>query len=179
MEITPSAIDGCFILKSKLFSDERGRFVKIFHAQDFLELGLNTVWREQYWSASRRGVIRGLHLQVPPSDHVKLVSCTSGAVWDVAVDLRRGSPTFGRHIAVELTAENGLHMYLPRGMAHGFLALSEEAVLHYNVETTHDPGCDRGIRWDSCGIPWPIQDRPILSARDMGLPPFRMEESPF
>ena len=132
-----------------------------------------------FWSSSAKGVIRGLHFQAPPYDHAKLVACVAGAIWDVTVDLRRTSPTYGRHVARELTAENGVQLYLPRGMAHGFLALSEGAVVSYAVESAHHPAADRGLRWDSCGIPWPLDGTPTISARDAAFPGLAAFESPF
>lgn len=179
MDAFPTDIAGVFELRGRVFTDHRGTFVKTFHEGRFRELGMNTVWRELFWSSSTRGVIRGLHFQTPPSDHAKLVACVTGAVWDVAVDLRRTSPTYGRHIARELTAGNGVQLYLPRGTAHGFLALSEGAVVCYAVETGHDPAADRGLRWDSCGIPWPLDGAPTVSARDAAFPGLAGFESPF
>lgn len=179
MDAMPTEIPGVFELRGRVFTDQRGSFVKTFHEARFRELGLNTVWRELFWSSSAKGVVRGLHFQAPPSDHVKLVACVTGAIWDVVLDLRRASPTYGRHVARELSAGNGTQLYIPRGMAHGFLALSEGAVISYALETVHDPAADRGVLWDSCGIPWPLDGIPIISARDAALPGLAGFESPF
>ena len=179
MDITPTIIEGLYEITAKVFRDQRGDFVKTFHLDRFTELGLNTRWRERFWSSSHAGVIRGLHFQIPPSDHVKLVTCCAGKIWDVVVDLRRSSPTFGKYVGLELTADNGRMLYIPRGMAHGFLALTEGAVVQYDVETVHDPACDRGIRWDGCGISWPIQGQPVMSTRDAAFPCLSDFESPF
>lgn len=179
MDITPTCISGAWEIRAPVHRDPRGSFAKSFHAEAFSAHGLNTVWRELFTSTSARGVLRGLHFQIPPADQAKLVSCVAGRVWDVAVDLRRSSPTFGQHVARELSAANGLHLYLARGLAHGFLALDEGSVVSYAVETAHDPTCDRGVRWDSCGIPWPLNGLPTISARDAALPALASFESPF
>jgi dTDP-4-dehydrorhamnose 3,5-epimerase len=179
MDILPTEIVGVFELRGPVFTDQRGTFVKTFHEARFRERGLNTTWRELFWSSSVKGVVRGLHFQAPPSDHVKLVACVAGAIWDVAVDLRRASPTYGKHVARELSAGNGAQLYIPRGMAHGFLALSDVAVVSYALETVHDPVNDCGVLWNSCGIPWPLDGMPIISARDAALPELSGCESPF
>ncbi len=179
MDAIATEIAGVHELRGRVFADQRGSFVKTFHDGRFCELGLNSIWRELFWSSSAKGVVRGLHFQAPPSDHAKLVACVAGAIWDVAVDLRRTSPTYGRHVARELTAGNGVHLYIPRGLAHGFLALSEGAVVSYAVETGHDPAADRGVRWDSCAIPWPLVGPPIVSVRDAGFPALADLASPF
>lgn len=179
MELVPTDISGCFEIRPKVFNDVRGMFVKSFHEPTFRNFGLNTVWREQFWSSSARGVLRGLHFQVPPADHAKLVTCVSGAVLDVVVDLRKSSPTFGKHVRCELTSANGHLLYIPRGMAHGFLAKTEGAIMTYVVETVHDPACDRGLLWNSCDIDWPFDSAPIISARDASFPAFSREETPF
>lgn len=162
----------------RVADDDRGVFAKAFQAGVFEELGLNTDWRELYFSRSRRGVIRGLHFQLPPSDHDKLVLCVRGAVLDVAVDLRTDSATFGRHYAVELDDRSWEMLYLPRGFAHGFASLTDDSVMAYSVGTEYDPARDSGIRWDSAGIDWPF-DGPIVSARDAALPTLAEFESPF
>jgi dTDP-4-dehydrorhamnose 3,5-epimerase len=179
IQVVSTKIDGLWELHTKIFKDQRGFFVKTFHEPTLRVAGLNTIWREHFWSASGRDVIRGLHFQIPPCDHAKLVSCAAGAIWDVAVDLRRGSFTYGRHVARELSAENGIMMYIPRGMAHGFMSLTNGSVVLYAVETPHDPECDRGIRWDSCGVPWPLNSQPVISARDDSFPALSDFESPF
>lgn len=179
MDAHPTEIPGVYELRGHVFTDQRGAFVKTFHEDRFRALGLNTVWRELFWSRSAKGVLRGLHFQIPPSDHAKLIACVAGAIWDVAVDLRRASPTYGRHIARDLNAGNGVQLYLPRGMAHGFLALSADAVVSYAVETCHDPAADRGLRWDACGIAWPLEGAPTVSARDAAFPGLTDFTSPF
>lgn len=177
--LNQTELAGCFEIASKVHRDDRGTFVKTFHAHIFENQGLNTVWREQYWSRSAAGVVRGMHFQIPPHDHAKIVSCVHGEIMDAVLDIRTGSATFGRHIMRRLSAENGLSLYIPRGMAHGFLALSEGAVVSYALETVHDPASDRGVLWNSCGIPWPLDGAPIVSARDAALPTLAGCKSPF
>jgi dTDP-4-dehydrorhamnose 3,5-epimerase len=181
MDIVPTSIRGCFEIRSPVHHDSRGSFTKPFQAELFSNAGLNTTWRESFWSSSRRGVLRGLHYQNPPSDHAKLVTCVKGTVWDVAVDLRRSSSMFGKHVSTELSAESGRALYIPRGMAHGFLALSDDVIICYYVETWHVPADDRGILWNSCGIPWPLTPStpPIISARDAVFPSLSIDLSPF
>jgi dTDP-4-dehydrorhamnose 3,5-epimerase len=165
-------------LRPYVRGDERGSFTKVFQESVLADLGLPTVIREQYHSSSIHGVVRGLHFQVPPHDHAKYVFCLAGQVIDVAVDLRPESPTYGRHVTFELDAARGNGVFLPRGFAHGFAVVSEEAILLYMQTSEYAPDHDAGIRWDSAGIDWPIAD-PILSARDAGLPPLSDFVSPF
>ena len=178
LSIAPTVIPGCLVLQPRVVTDMRGRFTKVFHAPSFAAHGLVTQFAEEYYSVSRRGVLRGMHFQRPPADHVKVVYCTAGAVLDVVVDLRRESPTYGRHARVELSAERGNMLYVPRGLAHGFLVIEEEATLVYKVETVYAPAEDSGLAWDGCGIDWPV-DNPILSDRDRGFPALPAFETPF
>jgi dTDP-4-dehydrorhamnose 3,5-epimerase len=171
-------IPGLRLLRPRIAADSRGRFVKIMHAAFFAAHGLRTDFREQYYSVSTRGVIRGFHFQVPPMEHVKLVTCLSGRVMDVVVDLRRGSPQFGNHEIFDLSAASGTILYIPVGCAHGFLTQSESATLFYDVSSVYAPDCDRGIRWDSAGVAWPVADA-IISPRDRDLPRLAEFDSPF
>jgi dTDP-4-dehydrorhamnose 3,5-epimerase len=177
-EFRNSAIPGCVEIQPHVFDDERGRFVKIFHEGLFAERGLCTGFAEEFYSRSHRGVIRGLHFQVPPQDHVKLVYCVEGRVLDVVVDLRCASATFGQHALFELSAAKANAVYIPRGLAHGFFTFSDEATVVYKVSTVHSPQYDAGIRWDSVGIEWPVSD-PIVSIRDAALPAMADFDSPF
>jgi dTDP-4-dehydrorhamnose 3,5-epimerase len=178
MTVRETCLGGCYEIVPHVFSDERGLFVKTYHERAFRERGLETDWREEYHSVSRRGVLRGLHFQLPPHDHVKLVYCTSGAVLDAALDLRAGSPTFGRHLLLELSGERGNMIYLPSGLAHGFLVQSESATVCYRASTVHAPDHDGGVLWSSAGIPWPVA-APIVSARDRSFVPLGDFVSPF
>ena len=171
-------LEGCFELQPIVRGDNRGSFVKTFHADAFADLGLDTDFKEEYYSTSIKNVLRGMHFQTPPADHVKLVCCTEGAVKDVVVDLRKNSPTFGKHCTFELTAEKANMLYIPKGFAHGFLTLSERATMLYKVTTVYSPENDKGILWSSCGIDWQC-DTPILSARDQTHPPLAEFYSPF
>lgn len=179
MDIIPTEIPGSFEIRGPIFSDSRGMFSKCFKADVFQEHGINTTWREYYWNRSHKGVLRGLHFQVPPVDHAKLVTCVAGAAYDVGVDLRKESKTFGQFLAREISESNGVALYFPRGLAHGFLALREGTVLLYAVETGHSSGNDLGVHWNSCGIEWPTVDPPILSDRDANWPAFADFQSPF
>ncbi len=175
----PSALPGCVELQPRVLSDARGRFVKTFHAAAFQQLGLCDQFAESYYSVSQRGVIRGLHFQTPPMAHTKLVYCVAGAVLDVVVDLRVGSPTYGQHALFELSAEQGNSVYIPAGMAHGFYTRSEQATLVYQVSTVYAPQHDAGILWNSAGIAWPEDATPILSERDQQFPTLAAFVSPF
>lgn len=156
----------------------RGRFVKVFHKQTFAEKGLETHFAEEYYSISHKNVIRGLHFQLPPMDHVKMVYCVQGEVLDVVLDLRVGSPTYGEHVLFELSAAKANSIYIPKGMAHGFCAVSELAILVYKVGTIYSPNHDAGVLWNSAGIAWPTK-QPILSARDQSFPTLDKFISPF
>ena len=178
MEVVTTVIPGCLLLRAPVHADERGVFVKTFHRQQFGALGLNTEWPEEFFTVSRQGVLRGLHFQRPPHDHAKMVCCLHGRILDVVVDLRRGSPAFGQHQLFELDAARGESVYLPAGLAHGFLALTDGALVAYRVGSVHAPAYDTGIRWDSAGIPWPAGEK-IVSARDRAFPTLAEFDSPF
>ena len=178
MELIPTSLDGCFQIDPFFAEDDRGTFVKRFHSESFSEVGLPTEWREEYYSSSRKGVLRGMHFQMPPHDHEKLVYCIHGRVLDVVVDLRTDSLTYGRYISVELDAALGAGLMIPKGMAHGFLALTDSALMAYKVTTTYAPKFDAGIRWDSFGFSWGLE-QPILSERDRSHPAFADFVSPF
>ena len=178
MEIIPTTLEGCYQIRPFFAQDERGTFVKTFHAERFSALCLPTEWREEYYSSSCKGVIRGMHFQTPPNDHEKLVYCIQGRALDVVVDLRKGSPTYGRHFSVELDSASGHGVMIPKGMAHGFLALTESVLMTYKVTSVYAPENDFGIRWDSFGLEWGV-DRPIVSPRDRAHPTFTDFDSPF
>ena len=177
-ECVATPIPGCLELRPKTSHDGRGSFTKVFHRSTFAGLGLATDFAEDYYSVSRRGVIRGLHFQRPPQEHAKLVYCLAGKVQDVALDIRVGSPTFGKHAIIELSAETGNIVYLPPGLAHGFCVCSESATLAYKVTSEYSAVHDAGIRWDSAGIPWATAE-PVLSDRDRRHPALAEFSSPF
>ncbi len=171
-------LSGCFEIQPKASDDVRGRFVKVFHAPTFTALGLETDFVEEFYSVSHRNVIRGMHFQLPPVNHVKLVFCLKGNALDVVVDLRVGSPTYGQFELFELNSAKANGIYIPSGMAHGFCALSESTIMLYKVSTVYYPAHDTGVRWDSLGIPWPVTEA-VLSERDQGFPRFCDFISPF
>lgn len=169
-EFVSTSIPGCYVIRPWRHLDNRGLFVKTFHAEAFREHGLETDFREDFYSISRKGVLRGMHFQSPPYHHAKLVYCAKGRILDAIVDLRNDSQGFGLQETLELSGENGWVLYLPPGVAHGFYVLSDEAITVYRVTSEYRPEADSGVRWDSCGIAWP-NNSPIVSARDFNLPP--------
>lgn len=172
MKRMDTALSGVFILEPTVFGDERGWFMEAYNSNTMAGLGISFPCVQDNQSMSRRGILRGLHYQVQhPQD--KLVRCLSGAVFDVAVDVRRGSPTFGRWMGVELTAANRRMALIPKGFAHGFLTLSETAEVLYKVSNFWSKEHERGIRWDdpAVGIRWPdVGSSPQVNARDSGFP---------
>lgn len=177
-QLKETSISGCVELQPVKRGDARGHFVKVFHEDAFREHGLPSVYAEQYYSRSKRGVLRGLHFQTPPFHHGKLVYCVQGAVLDAAVDLRVGSASYGQHVLIELSAEKANVVFVPAGLAHGVFALSDEAMIVNNTTTVYSAEADAGIAWDSAGIPWP-HDEPLLSDRDRALPSLADYRSPF
>lgn len=178
MKVSPTSIPGCLLIDPFHAADPRGSFTKIFQHSAFSAAGLQTEWREEYFSVSRRGVLRGLHFQTPPHDHAKVVHCLAGTCLDAVVDLRLGSPAYGRHETFELDAARPRIVYIPSGLAHGFCATSDNSILLYRTSTEYEASHDCGIRWDSAGIPWPTEN-PILSDRDRGFAPMADFASPF
>jgi dTDP-4-dehydrorhamnose 3,5-epimerase len=168
-QFADTAIEGVKLITLAPLRDDRGWFLKTFHAPTFRASGLESEFPESFVSLSKRNVIRGMHFQRPPHDHAKIVRCLSGRVLDVALDIRSGSRTCLQHVTFTLDAGTPQAVYMPRGIAHGFLTLSEEAVLEYHTSTVHHPASDCGIRWDSFGFDWPLENEPILSLRDRGF----------
>lgn len=167
-----------YILQPEFFKDERGQFIKTFHDEMYKELGIPTIWKEEYCSTSQHKVLRGLHFQLPPHEHAKLIYCAYGKILDVVVDLRKTSATFGQYEMTELSSENGRISYVPVGCAHGFYTMSDIAVIVCKQSTVFHPESDAGIRWDSVGIPWQDQ-HPILSEKDKSQIAFSQFRSPF
>ena len=178
MEFRETELAGCHVIVPAVHPDDRGVLVKTYLESAFADRGLPTHFPEQFYSRSHRGVVRGMHVQLPPAAQGKLVCCVAGAVFDVVVDLRAGSPTYGRHLTFRLTAEDWQMLYIPVGLAHGFAAVSEEATLAYLATAEYAPGTDGGIRWDSAGIDWPVE-APTISRRDAELPPLAEYRTPF
>ena len=173
-----TSVQGCFELQATVHKDARGRFIKIFHAPAFEKMGLNSEFSEDYYSVSKKGVMRGLHFQSPPDEHDKLVCCLEGEVFDAVLDLRKKSKTYGKHFTLKLGAGKGNMLYIPKGCAHGFYALSAKALMLYKTSTVYAPEKDAGILWNSAGIRWP-GGKPALSPRDASLPALADFKSPF
>ncbi len=179
MEVIKTEIEGVFILEPRVFCDSRGYFFESFNLREFREAVGDVEFVQDNESKSCRGVIRGLHFQKGPHAQAKLVRVVKGAVLDVAVDIRPGSPTFGKHVSVILTGDNHRQFFIPRGMAHGFMVLSEEAVFQYKCDNYYCPEAEAGIAWDDpdLSIKWPAADgKVILSEKDKKNP--RLAEIP-
>ena len=183
MEVIKTDIEGVLIIEPKVFGDSRGYFFESFNAKEFREkTGLDINFVQDNESMSTYGVMRGLHFQRPPYTQSKLVRCVKGKVLDVAVDIRKGSPTYGQHVAVELTEDNHRQFFVPRGFAHGFAVLSETAVFQYKCDEFYHPEGDGGISIldDSLGIDWKIPtDKAILSEKDTKHELLKDFDSPF
>ena len=165
-------IEGVILVKPKVFGDNRGFFMESYKKSEFIAGGINTEFRQDNHSKSSKGVLRGLHYQAPPFEQAKLVRCTRGKIYDVAVDIRKNSKTFGEYIRVELCEENKHMLYIPEGFAHGFVVLSDEAELLYKTSNEYAPSADRGIRWndEDLNIDWGIDFEPVLSEKDKKQP---------
>ena len=182
MKVIKTPIEGLLIIEPRIFSDARGYFFESFSQRDFDEKVGHVTFVQDNESMSTRGVIRGLHFQRPPYTQTKLVRCVRGAVLDIAVDIRKGSPTYGQHVAVELTGDNHRQFFISKGFAHGFAVLSEEAVFQYKCDEFYHPEADAGIQLSdpALGIDWRIPfDEAILSVKDTKHPLFKDFESPF
>lgn len=171
MKVIDTGLPGCKVIEPAVFGDERGHFYEGWNAARFAALGLPSAFVQHNVSRSRRGVLRGLHYQWPGNVQGKLVSVLEGEVYDVAVDIRRGSPTFGRHAAAILSAANKRHFWIPEGFAHGFVVLSEEAVFTYLCTAPYDRDSDNSLRWDDpqLAIDWPLAEV-SLSPKDAAAP---------
>jgi len=174
MHFIETPLAGAYIIEPEPIEDHRGFFARAWCARDFAERGLET--RVAQCSISynaRRGTLRGMHFQVAPHEETKVVRCTRGAIHDVILDLRRDSPTFLQHVAVELTAENRRSVYIPRGLAHGFQSLVDDTEIYYQISEFYAADAARGVRWDdpAFGISWPIAP-PIIVERDRTYPDF-------
>ena len=181
MEIIATDIEGPVVIKPRIFPDNRGYFFESYNKREFDAKVAPVDFVQDNQSKSTFGVLRGLHFQRPPCAQAKLVRCISGRVLDVAVDIRKGSPTYGRHVAVELSEENMLQFFIPRGFAHGFVVLSEEAVFQYKCDNFYTPEAEGGISIidDSLGIDWRIDlDKAVLSDKDRNHPLFADFHSP-
>lgn len=171
-------LEGAYLITLPEFWDDRGVFVKPFHNNTFQQYGIDFKLRESYYSFSKKDVIRGMHFQLPPHHHSKLVYCPQGAILDVIVDLRKDSATYGQYYAQELSAANHLAYYIPEGFAHGFKALTDDAMTYYLVSSEYNKDADTGILYSSFGYEWSIEN-PIISARDLSFKRLDEFESPF
>lgn len=172
---TETEIPGVHVIDPERLEDERGFFARVWCERELAEHGLETALKQCSISHNpRRGTLRGLHYQAPPHEEVKIVRCTRGSILDVALDLRRGSPAFKRHVALVLSAENRRMLYIPRGVAHGFQTLEDDTEVLYHISEFYEPGAGRGVRWDDTAfaIEWPATERRILSERDRTYPDF-------
>lgn len=183
VDVVPQIIPDVLLLKPRRFADARGWFMQTYSRAELAALGFETPFVQDNHSASiRRGTVRGLHFQAPPRAQAKLVRVVRGAVFDVAVDIRAGSPTFGRHVAVELSADNGMQLLTPAGFAHGFQTLTDDAEVVYKVTEPYAPECEGGLCWrdPALAIAWPIPPRDAtLNARDQAWPTLATLRSPF
>lgn len=175
MKIITTEIEGVKIIEPDRFGDSRGWFSEVYSLERYRAAGIDAEFVQDNESFSSKGVIRGLHWQASPHTQAKLVRVTRGAVWDVAVDIRKGSKTYGKHVSVELSAENGRQLFIPRGFAHGFVVLEDNTLFSYKCDNYYSSDADRGMRFDdpALGIEWPKMDIPLtLSEKDMKQPMF-------
>ncbi len=172
MNVIETKIPGLLIIEPKIFEDERGFFVETYNESRYKEMGIPGDFVQDNLSQSKKGVLRGLHYQAPPFAQGKLVTVLAGAVLDVAVDIRFGSPTFGQHVAVELTAENKKQFWIPEGFAHGFLTLEDNTLFSYKCTNVYSPDHDRGVKWSDSeiGIDWPQIEALRISEKDQQQP---------
>lgn len=180
MTVEKTLLEGVYVINNFISEDERGLFVKIFNKKKFEELNIDFEIRESYFSISKKNVIRGMHFQLPPNAHEKLVFVQKGAIIDVVVDLRKSSPTYKSYISVELSEGNKKSIFIPKGLAHGFKSLDDNTITVYNAATEYNATADAGISYNSFGYDWKVEN-PILSNRDarfIGLNNFS-ENNPF
>jgi dTDP-4-dehydrorhamnose 3,5-epimerase len=182
MKFIKTEIPDLYIIEPIVFGDSRGYFLESYNGKNFEEVIGETSFVQDNESKSSKGVLRGLHFQKPPYAQAKLVRCIEGCVIDVAVDIRKGSPTYGKHVAVELSGENKRQLFVPRGFAHGFAVLSENAVFAYKVDNNYAPSHDFGIKWNDkdLNINWGLKEEEVqLSKKDESLAVFSNFNSPF
>ncbi len=180
MEIEETALPGVLILTPRRHGDARGFFAETWNARTMRAAGIDLDFVQDNQSVSGAvGTLRGLHYQSPPHAQAKLVRCGRGALFDVAVDARKGSPSYGMWVGVELSAENGCQMLIPAGCLHGFVTRRPETEILYKCSDFYAPESDGAVHWDSCGIDWGLTDRPVLSEKDAAARPWEEFDSPF
>ncbi|WP_310550705.1 dTDP-4-dehydrorhamnose 3,5-epimerase [Paenibacillus glufosinatiresistens] len=173
MKFTATPLEGVLVVEPAVFGDHRGWFMETYSEAKFKEQGLNLTFVQDNQSYSAvKGTLRGLHFQLEPKAQTKLVRCTRGSIYDVAVDIRQGSPTYGKWFGIELTAENKKQLLIPKGFAHGFMTLTEDVEVQYKCDELYAPDCDGGIRWNDpdIGVEWPLEITPVLSPKDETAP---------
>ena len=180
MKINKTFIEDLLIIEPPLFKDERVFFYESYNKKK-LDKIINIVFVQDDESKSYKGVIRGLHFQKPPFEQTKLVRCICGKILDVVVDIRKNSKTYGKYFSIELSSENNKQLFVPKGFAHGFQALSEEAIVNYKVDNFYNPKSDSGIIWNDkdLSIDWNPNIKPVISSKDLKLIPFKELKSPF
>ena len=180
MQIEKTALPDLVILTPRRFGDARGWFVETWNAARMREAGLDLAFvQDNHSFSAQKGTLRGLHYQSPPRAQDKLVRCSRGTIWDVAVDARRGSPTYGHSVGVELSAENGRQLLVPKGFLHGFVTLTDDCEVQYKCTDLYSPQHDGSVRWDSAGVDWGFSGDPVLSDKDLAAPAFADWQSPF
>ena len=180
MQVEDTFLPGVLILTPRRFGDARGFFSESWNRRTLVAHGIELDFVQDNHSLSgAAGTIRGLHFQAPPHAQAKLVRCGRGRLFDVAVDVRRGSPTYGEWVGVELSAENGRQLLVPAGFLHGFVTREPETEILYKCTDYYAPECDGAVRWDSCGIDWGLTGDPVLSEKDAAAPTLAEFESPF
>lgn len=182
MNFLETKLDGVYILEPSTHGDHRGWFMESYSDDQFKKAGLELSFvQDNHSFSASKGTLRGLHYQLSPKAQTKLVRCTKGAIYDVAVDIRKGSPTFGEWFGLELSAENKKQLLVPKGFAHGFMTITSDVEVQYKVDEIYSPENDRGIIWNDSeiGIEWPIDIEPILSQKDENAPLFKDAEINF
>lgn len=178
MLVENTIIEGLKLIHIPKFSDKRGDFIKVFNFDFFKGNGLETNYKENYFSVSGKNVIRGMHFQIPPAAHSKLVYLSQGAILDVVLDIRKKSSTYGQYYIIKIEKKKPIAMYIPVGCAHGFLSLSDNTIINYLQTSPYNPECDKGVKYDSFGLDWEVKN-PIISQRDQTFPEFKQFNSPF
>jgi dTDP-4-dehydrorhamnose 3,5-epimerase len=178
MEKIETGFEGLYLIQHRVFNDVRGVFIKTYNHEIYQQLGLEAYIKERYFSVSHKNVLRGMHFQTPPHDHIKLVNVLQGSILDVVLDLRAHSKTFGKAYSTTLIANEGKTLYIPKGFAHGFLALEDNSIVEYNQTTGYAPDNDAGIHYNSFGFNWKIES-PIMSDRDKNFISFTNFATPF
>ncbi|MGC8622296.1 MAG: dTDP-4-dehydrorhamnose 3,5-epimerase family protein [Caldisphaera sp.] len=178
MKVEELGLDGVKLIKNDVFQDKRGYLFKPYSYDQLFENGINMEIKEVLFTTSKKNVIRGMHFQMPPSDQSKIVTVMRGKIIDVLLDIKRGSLSFGKYVTLKLEANDGKAIFMPGGIAHGFLSLANGTQVLYLMDSPYSPSDESGIRYDSFGYVWGVQN-PIISNRDLAFKPFNQFESPF